>query len=462
MLMRQRGGIARCGADKQASGVKIEGLRIRPMRSEASLTEVWPNEPPVFVPAAMPARLRVPLSARPLGAALLPRATGWAVAPGDRLCDASPAESHLALATLAGTLAGSTDARVLGGSDVGVAEIDVAADASIAPLVPETPIAWENVQRLMPAEKALWIDRIRAAGICSDRRSSPDLIGQLNSSLKRTVDVIVCNLLDSDPTACLSSALAARFPEHVAAGTAALMRLTAARQGLLVIDRAVPASWWPPLKKICRDLGLKLVWLFNAYPQGDPTPLLFTLLGQRMRPNQLPTQCGAMVIDAAAALAIGNLVLHERPMLSVPVVLRDHTRRVTHFRIAPVGTPVRWLLEKDGIDDPRLVLRSGDILRDQRDSGDAIIGCSELILHATVPPKAERDPDPCIRCGWCVELCPTRCHPAALLEAAQRRSAAQAERAGLEACIECGICVYVCPSHLPLLDGIRSLRVLDA
>jgi electron transport complex protein RnfC len=68
------------------------------------------------------------------------------------------------------------------------------------------------------------------------------------------------------------------------------------------------------------------------------------------------------------------------------------------------------------------------------------------------------NPDPCIRCGWCVEACPSSIHPAGLLDASQRRDHAAADRYGISACVECGLCDYVCPSRLPILNGIRMMR----
>ena len=48
--------------------------------------------------------------------------------------------------------------------------------------------------------------------------------------------------------------------------------------------------------------------------------LLYTLLGAT-RPGRLPTEQGVLVLDAAAAIAIGRFALLNEPMLQSPMVV---------------------------------------------------------------------------------------------------------------------------------------------
>jgi Na+-translocating ferredoxin:NAD+ oxidoreductase RnfC subunit len=82
-------------------------------------------------------------------------------------------------------------------------------------------------------------------------------------------------------------------------------------------------------------------------------------------------------------------------------------------------------------------------------------------VMSLIPARPHVVAEPCIRCGWCAQTYPTVVQPAGLLEAAQRKDLAMADRFGLGACMECGICSYMCPSHLPLLQGIRVLKGME-
>ena len=212
---------------------------------------------------------------------------------------------------------------------------------------------------------------------------------------------------------------------------------------------------------------MKVVELENDYPQADPALMMYTLLNRRMRPGRLPSELGAVLLDAAAASAVGACATRGQSMTIVPLVLRDHDRGETYFMQVPVGITCGNLLEQLGLLNPgdeqldtAPIIRVGDVLRDLRIDLTTKLGAGELLVHLSTQPQS-LNPDPCIRCAWCFEACPTRSQPATLLEAAQCEDLELAEKAGLRSCIECGICQYVCPSRLPLLSGIRELRKLQ-
>jgi electron transport complex protein RnfC len=202
-----------------------------------------------------------------------------------------------------------------------------------------------------------------------------------------------------------------------------------------------------------------IVPMLSDYPQSDPVMLLHGVLGRRLKPGRLPVEQRALVLDAAAAIAVGRAATREQPMLQVPLAVRDHLRQQTHFLVAPIGMPLREVLRQ--CDVPAHVdvtLRRGAVLRENEMGGQAVVAGGDLIVHL-MPRQLTPTADPCIRCSWCMESCPTRVQPAGLLEAAQREDMEMAQRYGLDACIECGVCSYVCPSRLPLLKGIRQMKL---
>jgi len=409
--------------------------------------------------------LRIPIADDPDSVAQLKANADERVLPGQPL-GSGTAEGHRPVAPCAGTLGAVEAVPLLAGGvvrsvvlmrDATIADEPWPADATDGPA---QQAILNRVRGFRPTDLGATIDLLRNSGVWADRVTSPDLLAQLHQLLRRPADSVVCNVMDGDPNSCINTTLCALYPSHVMAGTMLLAQLSGAGQTWVVSESGSPAAWWTPTKKLVRELGMRFVQIPNRYPQSDPTLLLHTLFDRHLRPSRLPTDQGAIVIDAACALAIAHAVFDRRPMTHVPLALRDHAEMETHFLVAPVGQSIHDILSHVlHCDSSQVIVRCGDVLRDQRTLPAASIGGREITLHVTPRERTELS-DPCIRCNWCADLCPTRVQPAALLEAAQRRETLHIERYGIDSCIECGICSYVCPSKLPLLEGIRTLKVM--
>lgn len=308
-----------------------------------------------------------------------------------------------------------------------------------------------------PDQLAKVIDLLARAGVTADRHTCPDLLGQLRAALTSRVDTVVCTLLDGDATLRLNAALASRYPEELMAGLTFVDGLIAPRHSWLVTDETAPSNWLAPVRGAARLARRRLISLRNDYPESDPSLLLFTLLRRRLKPGRLPTDERAILLDAPAAIVLGQFARTGGRPAHAWAAVHHPEWAATRYADVAFGTPLSDVLGHMGLRPEDHVIRAGDLLRDRKVTADLPVGTGELAFHVSYPER-EVIPDPCIRCGWCFEGCPVRIHPAGLLEASQRDSVALGRHYGLDACIECGICSYVCPSRLPLLPGIRRLR----
>jgi electron transport complex protein RnfC len=417
--------------------------------SPASFAPLWPVDLPQFK-SIRPTRLLVPLSHRS-GGATQPLPPGTRVAAGQKIAARDDELSNVPLAPLDGFLGIQREAYLTSGRLVPAVELAVDEDQ-------------KNNFDFKPPEGddstlVGWIDRLRHGGVGADRIASPDLLGQLSLAARLGAQRIVCTILDSDSGLRLNALLAAKHVQAIVQAIVKLRQTTGASIAQLVIEAFASPTWAEPICTAAQKANIEIIELPNDYPQSDPTLLQFTLTRERLRPGMSPATQGIILLDAAAALAIGELI-EVRPALEVPVAVNDHILHQKHFVRAPVGTRLSDLLAALQIPSQGVTLRGGELLRDIRLTPDSVLGIGELTIHVS-PPELVRSPQPCIRCGWCLEACPTRAQPAGILEAAQRSDHAMADRAGLHACIECGLCSHVCPSHLPLLDSVRWWRHLS-
>ena len=421
--------------------------------------------PPLLQTIPVAPRLWVPLESHRVGA--LPGAkVGATVRRGEPLSNAHAEGFAAPLAPADGMVVAVEPVELLDGREVPAAVLETTQGAEVPPgLVAgdagagaaDAAPAADLFGEITASERGAGIEALRRAGIWADRWTSPDLIAQLHQSLRRPIDTVLCSVLDTDRALPLQTMLADAYDAALAAGVDRVAKVAGAHKAWVLADAALPDAFLAALRKTLEQVGARLVPLRNDYPQANPTLLQYTVLNRRLPPGHLPTETGTLVLDAAAAVAVGRFVLHREAMLTVPVAVNDPRSGKARFVAAPVGTPLSDILGHLGLLVGDSVLYGGPPPRDLKASPGAVVSGTELSLYVA-PPPADPNPDPCIRCGWCVEGCPVHIHPAALLEAMQRDDMDLADDAGLHACIDCGVCSYICPSRLPLLGGIRTLR----
>lgn len=393
-----------------------------------------------------PALLRVPLVSQPPRPKPPLKPIGTVVVAGDPLTEAGAETAVVAPRT--GKIAGVATVTLCNGVIADAVEIETLAVE--APTPATAPISKSS-------NRSHGIDRLLAAGVNGSRAGCPDLRGQLDQCRALPIDTVLCCVLDTDPGLPLNATVARAFSAELGAGIDLMAKLLDARRVWIAADPLRLGTWFASLDPLIRADGLKLVPLRGDYPQADPTVLLHTLLRRRLRPGALPTEQGVLLLDAPAAVAVGHCALRGQPTTDLPIALRDHVLGQSHFLLAPVGAMLADISRAIDIPPADVRFRGGDFLREQILCDHAVVGPGELAIHIT----AQETPvvsDPCVRCGWCIEACPTRIHPAHLLEAAQRHDHRLAKKFGMDSCIECGICSYVCPSRLPLLAAIRTLK----
>lgn len=326
-----------------------------------------------------------------------------------------------------------------------------------------------------------WLGRFESAGIRASRHNSPDLSRQLVAAGRRPIDVILCHTLDTDTTVPLQGQWALRHPAELREGLDLLARLTGARRSMLAaaepnakrlqrrLRRLAEQDRQPRSNKMPDRAGLRVVTVANAYPQADPALLARELVRRTLSPGCLPPEVGLLIIDAVTAIAVGEVARGATTVRKQPVAVRDHSTDVAVLAEVYRGTRVVDLLMFLGmlhsdVNPNTPPIHAGDYLRGSAIPPDAIIDGGELVIHLDTPAAITAmltPPTPCIRCGWCIEICPTGVHPAGLLDAMAtqgQQRAKLADRFGAAACIGCGLCSFVCPSRLPLLPVAVAAR----
>jgi electron transport complex protein RnfC len=285
-----------------------------------------------------------------------------------------------------------------------------------------------------------------------DRHGSPNLQAQLECAQREPADTVICSALDGDPSLRLNAAVANRRAAQVVNGVRKLAEICGATQTWIAVEADAPPAWDGLLRQAARDGNVQIVEMANHYPQADPTLLLYTLTRRKLKPGLLPTECGVILVDAPAAAEFAAAA--PGPM---PIGIYDHEHCGCSYFDVPAGISWKEVFRAAGISTDGMTIIAGDWPRNRCLDCSSLVGSGELTVQLAAR-SAPVNPQSCIRCGWCVQVCPTLAHPALLLEAAQLGDPNRARRGRLSACIECGVCDQICPSSLPLLAAIRKIK----
>ncbi|MGD8210713.1 MAG: 4Fe-4S dicluster domain-containing protein [Desulfobacterales bacterium] len=208
-------------------------------------------------------------------------------------------------------------------------------------------------------------------------------------------------------------------------------------------------------------IGAQVKNIDTAYPAALPHMVMKNVLGEVVPAGKTCTDMGVCFLTAEATAAIGNAFSDQQiPVRKIlTLVTKDGKQRLIETAI---GTPIRDILATYdvSINEEDRIIFGGPM------AGSAVYSLDHPVMPDTDgvvvidrSDAAYASDYPCINCGDCVRVCPTRIQVHMLvrfLEAGQYEEAA--DNYDLHSCIECGLCSFVCVSKIPIFQYIRLAK----
>ena len=280
----------------------------------------------------------------------------------------------------------------------------------------------------------------------------------------KSIDTLILNGAECEPFLTTDHRVMLEQREDIFTGIRYLLRVTGAGRVIVGVEENKPDAAAHLRAALPADLPATVELLRVKYPQGAEKMLIAALLGREVPSGKLPLDVHALVINVATAAEIGRLLpqgrgIQERVVtVSGPAVVKKGNYRI------PIGTPLRFVLEKVGVDEATLnrVFLGGPMMGAAASSLDIPLtkGTSGVVAFTeTEAERTHRQVFPCIRCGYCLEACPMFLNPSELgLLARNEEYERMADERNLMDCFECGSCSFVCPSHIPLVQQFRVAK----
>jgi electron transport complex protein RnfC len=322
------------------------------------------------------------------------------------------------------------------------------------------PVEWIS----LPRQELL--ERIQQAGIVGIGGAGFPTHIKLSPPADTKIEVLILNGAECEPYLTTDHRLMLEHPHQILEGAKILLTILGVEECRIGIETN-KADAIETMKKAAVDafsngFRVSIDPLEVKYPQGSEKQLIESITGRRVPGFGLPFDVGVVVQNVGTAYSVYEAVALGKPLYEkVMTVSGRGIQRPANLRVR-VGTLLRDIVSFLGGTRPELskVVMGGPM------TGFAIPSLDVPVTKTTggVLFLAEDEIDlaphsQCIRCGWCVDVCPMGLSPNDIgihVEAGRPEDTAQF---GVFECFECGCCAYVCPSKRPLVQFIRLAKM---
>lgn len=193
----------------------------------------------------------------------------------------------------------------------------------------------------------------------------------------------------------------------------------------------------------------------DTYPQGGELQLIRAVTKKEIGKGSLPSEHGILVSNVGTLWAIYKALFEGKPYTERIVTVSGHSGTQTGNYLVKHGTPIAHLIKETGNvwhTETQWAILGGAMMGKPIQSQQTPIhkGAAGVLLLT----KYKVNQNNCIKCGWCVDVCPQRLMPLELVRQNQLDNQKALVDLNLQDCIECGACAYVCPSEVALMENI--------
>lgn len=297
---------------------------------------------------------------------------------------------------------------------------------------------------------SVWLERIQKAGLVTLDPRMLTLEKLLITLRCLKLKEIIILASDSEPYVTSNHSLVMSHSVEVLKGADILRILTGAEKISFIFDQ--------DQEQAAELLKSKIYFLKWDYCEVTLLPAFY--------PNRFDLElrephfqdAASTVFNPATLYAMYEAVSKEKPLIEIPVTIGGECVIEPRNRWVRIGTPFEEAFKfcRGLLREPRKVVMGGPMKGfSQKTSQVPVIVSTNAVLALPHEVALETHPEPCIRCGKCLEVCPEDISPAMITLAAENQDWQAATAWGADLCTECGNCAYICPAKRPMMELIQ-------
>ncbi|MCF0147248.1 MAG: electron transport complex subunit RsxC [Clostridium sp.] len=281
------------------------------------------------------------------------------------------------------------------------------------------------------------------------------------------IDYVIVNAVECEPYLTSDYRVMLEMPEKVIGGLKVILSLFPKAKGIIAIEDNKPEAIKVIRKAVEGEDNITVRVLKTKYPQGAERSVIFATTGRKINSTMLPADAGCVVDNVDTVVSIYMAVCESTPLMrKIITVTGDAISNPRNFEVK-IGTNYSELIEEAGgfKERPEKVISGGPMM------GVAIFNLDVPVTKTTSAllcfledEVAKNEPTACIRCGRCVEVCPSNLIPQKAIETIDGLDNESFIAINGMECYECGSCTYICPAKRRITQAFKQSRksVLDS
>ena len=302
---------------------------------------------------------------------------------------------------------------------------------------------------------------IKAAGIVGMGGAGFPTHVKLTPKDDSKIDYVIVNGAECEPYLTSDYRMMLEETDKLVTGLMIILRLFDNAKGYISIEDNKPEAI-RVLKEAVKDNDkIEVKVLKTKYPQGAERKMIYATTGRKINSSMLPADAGCVVNNVDTVIAVYMAVCESRPVLRrIVTVTGDAIKSPQNFNVK-TGTNYAELIDAAGgfIKEPEKIIAGGAMMgMALYDLNVPVTKSSSALLCLTKDQVARSAPTACIRCGKCVEVCPSNLVPQMMKEYADANDNVSFEKINGMECYECGSCTYICPAKRLLTQAFVKTR----